>query len=80
MVRFFFHLTDGEQRLSLDDKGYEFGDLNAAKRAAKVVARELFNKGVLPEQEPDQRQFEITDADGRVISTLRLTEVARLQR
>ena len=78
MVRYFFHLTDGDKRLCFDDKGYEFGDVNAAKRAAKVVARELFNKGILPEEDPDQRQFEITDADGQVVTTLRLSEVARL--
>ena len=78
MPKFYFHLADGDQRLSYDQKGFEFEDLNAARRAAKVVARDLLNKGILPKQDPDTRQFEIIDADGRVVSTLRLIEVARL--
>ena len=70
----FFHLVDSHRRVD-DYKGSEFDNLDAAKRAAETVARDFLVEELLDDHDPDGRRYEITNADGRLMSTIRFKDV-----
>jgi hypothetical protein len=74
MSRFFFHLVDSHRRLD-DHNGSEFDTLEDAKRAARVSARDLLVEDILEDHDPDGRRYEITDADGHLMETIRFSDL-----
>ena len=74
MSRYYFHLVDSHRRVE-DYKGSEFDDLTAAERAAEFVARDFLVKEILEDHDPDGRRYEITDDDGRLVSTIKFSDL-----
>lgn len=48
---------------------------NLAKRAARVSARDLLVEDILEDHDPDGRRYEITDADGHLMETIRFSDL-----
>lgn len=72
MPRFFFHLRDGAN-IQKDEQGFLCSDLHMAGEVARQCMTEMLAEG---DQEIGRRTVEITDADGLVVATIRLGEIA----
>ncbi|WP_313607156.1 DUF6894 family protein [Rhizobium sp.] len=77
MVRLFFHIREGN-RMSKDQEGAEFENVEAARMEAVRSARELLSQRVLNGEEIDGQVFELTGDDGTVMATVRFRDVLRL--
>jgi hypothetical protein len=67
LPRYFLHKRAGA-RLTADPEGEDFPDLQASRLAALASAREFISRSVLNgERLGLDRQFEIADANGKVL-------------
>jgi hypothetical protein len=73
MVRFHFHLIDGDQLIT-DEQGCELPDLSAARREAELAAREFLAEAIKAGNPHVPEAFVISDEAGR-----ELGRVARLK-
>jgi hypothetical protein len=73
MPRFYFHLVEGDRRVQ-DHKGADFESLNAARRAAESNVRDQLVGKILDDDEPDGREYEIADSEGRVLDTIHFSD------
>ena len=71
MTRFFFHVRNGEDDLSLDQEGQEFADLDAARREAMNASREMLSEKLLHGGALGQRQIEIANEEGAVLAVVK---------
>ena len=70
MTRFFFHVRNGQNDLSLDDEGQELPDLEAARHEAMNANREMLSEKLL-HGGALQRQIEIASEDGEVLAVVK---------
>ena len=69
MTKYFFHVrTDTE--FYEDPEGSEFDNLDAARAAALVSAKELFGEKLRAGEVPDESQFEICDEAGYMLDVV----------
>lgn len=78
MPRYYFHYRIGGV-LEEDPDGSELPDENSAMEEARAGARELLARKVLADEVVDGDVFEITTSDGKVVRTLPLRSVLRLE-
>jgi len=78
MPRYYFHYRVGGV-LEHDPEGSELPDEESAIEEAAAAARELLATKVLAGELVDGDVFEITTDDGRVIKTLPLRSVLKLE-
>lgn len=76
-VYFFNQRFDDE--LGVDAAGLDLPNLDAARRRAVEVAREIMSDAVLGGEVVLDRSIEVTDATGRVVMSLPFTAVAKLR-
>jgi hypothetical protein len=74
MVRFYFHLKDGDQ-LMTDEEGSDLPDLSAAKREAELAAREFLAEAIKAGRSQVPESFVIADDAGRELGTVALADV-----
>ena len=75
MTRFFFHVRESTDDLSLDDEGQELPDLEAARREAVASGREILGERMLHGGSLDYRQIEIANAEGAILAVVRARDV-----
>ena len=71
MTRFFFHVRNGKNDLSLDNEGQELADLDAARQEAMNASREMLSEKLLHGGALGQRQIEIANQDGKVLAVVK---------
>ena len=71
MPRFFLHLDE----LGTDSEGTELADLDAARREAVLVARELLAEWIFHGIEAAQTKILITDENMKVLDVVRILDV-----
>lgn len=74
MPLYFFNLREG-QKLSLDDTGTEFADLDLAYLDAFRAAGEIWLEMASHGQDGSTQSFEITDTVGRLLVELPFSEI-----
>ena len=70
MTRFFFHVRDRGDDLSLDTEGQELPDLEAARREAISANREILGEKLLHGGSLNHRQIEIANEKGDVLAVV----------
>ena len=76
-MRYFFHLrSDSEE--TLDEAGFNFPSLEAAKNEAARSAREMLAELVLNDERIDGLAFDIVDENGLTQATIRFRDLLRL--
>ncbi len=73
-MRYFFHIREGG-RLIPDDEGDELADPIDASFEARMIARDMVMENLRAGRELDGRKIEITDANGKIIETMRVRDV-----
>ena len=73
MTQFFFHIRD-ESRLIEDGKGLDLPDLDSALAEALSAARKILARFPDSGPTPENKEFEICDASGRVLAELPLNQ------
>ena len=71
MTRFFFHVRNGRDDLSLDTEGQDLPDLEAARHEAMSANREMLSERLLHGGALGQRQIEIAGEDGEVLAVVK---------
>jgi hypothetical protein len=74
MPRYFFHVREQSQ-FSRDTEGQELANLEAAKREAVSIAREMIGERVLHGGDIDGRIIEIADEQDQKLDEVRFDEV-----
>jgi hypothetical protein len=74
MARYFFHLVAGDQLLS-DEEGTELPNLTAARREAKLSARELLGEAIKSGEQAVADGFVIANEAGHTLETFSFSEV-----
>jgi hypothetical protein len=74
MVRFHFHLIDGDQLIT-DDEGSDLPDLSAARREAVLAAREFLAEAIKAGKPRVPEAFIISDEAGRELGRVALGDV-----
>jgi hypothetical protein len=74
MGHFYFHLRAGDQLIP-DVQGQDLPDVSAARREAKLSAREILAGAIRSGQAMVPDAFVISDEAGRVLYTVPLAEV-----
>ena len=74
MPRFFFNVRDGAD-VSQDREGQEFANMEAARREAINVNREMLGERLLHGGSLNHRQIEITDETGHVLDVVSARDV-----
>ena len=69
MPKYYFHIRTSDTFIP-DDRGFDFPDLEAAKREPMTAAREMIAEMVLDGEPIDEMRFEVTDESGTVVLTL----------
>lgn len=75
---FYFNIRSDDV-VDLDQEGLELQSLDAARREAEKAAREMVAEMVLQNEQIDGMRFDIVDASGLVLDTVRFRDVIRLQ-
>jgi hypothetical protein len=73
MPRFFFHvceMREGGNDVSRDTEGQDFPDLEAARREAINVSREMLGEKILHGGALDHRRIEISNEKGEVLAVV----------
>jgi len=70
---YFFHIHTEADHIA-DLEGIELPDLDAVQEEAVRAARELMADHVLQGQAPDQREFRVADAEGRMVLRFRFKD------
>jgi hypothetical protein len=70
MTRFFFHVRDGGDDMSLDTEGQELPDLDAARQEAINTNREILGEKLLHGGSLNHRQIEIANEKGDVLAVV----------
>ena len=73
MARFYFHVRIGD-RIDLDQDGTEAESVMHAHREAVSAARDMLRDKLLQGELPLSAQFEIADAAGRRVDTVKFSE------
>ena len=73
-MRYFFHVREG-QELSRDQEGQELADVEAARREATNISREIMGEKLLHGGPLNGRTIEIADETGCVVDTVSSREV-----
>ena len=71
MTRFFFHVRNGKDDISLDTEGQELPSLDAARREALNASREMLSERLLHGGALGRRQIEIADDKGKVLAVVK---------
>ena len=74
MPRYFFHVRE-QSEVSRDLEGQDLPDLNAARREAERIAREMIGERVLHGGDIGGRCIDVAEEEGRVLASIRLDEV-----
>lgn len=69
MARYYFHIRDGDKLIE-DLEGQDVGDEEAIRAEALASAREMLAESIRLGKSMEHRIFEITDADGRQVTTV----------
>ncbi len=78
MPRFYFHIRRGDE-VTQDPEGSELASAAQARQEAILSAREILSQRVLNGEPIDGDAFEITRADGTIVSTLSFRSVLDLR-
>ena len=70
MTRFYFHVRDGGDDVSLDTEGQDFASLEAARQEAMNVSREMLGEKILHGGSLNHRQIEISNDKGEVLAVV----------
>jgi hypothetical protein len=73
MPRFYFYLVEGDRRVP-DYKGADFESLAAARRSAESSVRDQLVARIMDDNEPDGREYEIVNSEGRVLDTIHFSD------
>jgi hypothetical protein len=73
MVRYYFHLRDGMD-VALDDEGQEMADVEAAKAAALVAARDSLSHDIKAGVVDLRLRIDVEDGAGALIHSLPFRE------
>jgi len=76
MPRFFLNVRDGDA-LTKDEEGTEFPNLEAARAEVIAAARQVLGDGLKDGKVQDNRQYEITDLSGQLLSTFPLMDALK---
>ncbi|KRB49280.1 hypothetical protein ASE04_19130 [Rhizobium sp. Root708] len=76
-MQFYFDLVS-EQERDVDHEGMDLPSVAAAKTEAEQSAREMVAEIILHEDRVDGMRFEIRNAGGRIVETVRFRDVIRL--
>ena len=63
MMRYFFHIRDGENLLK-DEEGVELGSVEDARAEAERAARDILIRNIKQSEALDSRRFEVWDEEG----------------
>jgi hypothetical protein len=74
MVRFHFHLIDGDQLIT-DEQGSQLPDFSAARREAELAAREFLAEAIKAGNPHVPEAFVISDEAGRELGRVALEDV-----
>ena len=69
MARYYFHIRDRDKLIE-DLEGQDIVDEEAIRVEALASAREMLAEGILLGKSMEHRIFEVTDANGRQVTTV----------